>query len=367
MKRWFTASVSVLLAFTLAMLISSSAQYASEIELPARERPEDFLPAELIAAQAESPVPIAPVESLADALPERDLFATRARPTVAAWATATTAPFAIAPTATNTLNLVLLGSDRRPGSSDWRTDTIIIVAIDVKSRQAGVISVPRDWWVPIPHHAPDRVNTLDFYGGPALVKQVLGANLGIPIDYYVRIDFSGFQQAVDSIGGITVDVECPLTEGYPDPSVPGGIRRVTIPAGKVPMNGQLALDFSRSRTNSSDFERMRRQGRVLLAIREKIFSPEILSRIPELWTVLSALIQTDVPARNILPLVKLGSEMKPSDVHGVLIDHTMTRQTYSPQGYWILNADQGKVQGAAKNLFNGPSLSEAVRRPWPCG
>src|SRR5437667_510256 len=85
----------------------------------------------------------------------------------------------------NTLNVILLGSDHRGKASDWRTDTMIVVMVDPASRQAAAISLPRDMWVAIPGRPPNRINTLDEFGGPALVKKVIGASLGIPIDYYV--------------------------------------------------------------------------------------------------------------------------------------------------------------------------------------
>jgi LCP family protein required for cell wall assembly len=267
----------------------------------------------------------------------------------------------------NTLNLILLGSDRRPGETIGRTDTIIVVMLDPQNKQAGVISIPRDLWVTIPNRGSNKINTAAVYGGLATVKQVVGNLLGIPIDYYVQVDFEGFQKAIDVLGGITVEIDCPLEEGYPDPTAPGGVRRDKFAVGKMQMNGQLALDFSRSRQSTSIFDRMRRQSRVLLGVREKALSPTVFPRVPELWDVMSKYVQTDVPARNVWPLVKLANEIKLSDVHGLAIDTNLSHQTYSTGGLWILVPEVSKIQVSVRGLFSATALTELVQKGKPCG
>jgi len=288
-------------------------------------------------------------------------------PMATARPSATPRPTLALPPLPDTLNIVLLGSDHRPGAADWRTDTMIVVMIDPRSRQAGAISVPRDIWVNIPGRDPNRVNTLDEFGGPAMVKRVLGSTLGIPIDYYVRIDFDGMVKAIDAIGGITVDVQCSLQEEYPDSSAPGGIRRLNVSPGRIPMSGQMALDFSRSRLSTSVLDRTRRQNRVLLGVREKLLSPDVFPRILPLWNATSKLVQTDLPASELVPLTNLVGQLKLSDAHGLIIDAPFVRQTYSPQGYWILLPDLTAIRTAARNIFSGPSLTDTVRRPGSCG
>ena len=164
-----------------------------------------------------------------------DVAQAAATPTQVAPA-ATPVPAVALPPLPNTINIILLGSDHRNQDTDWRTDTMIVVMVDPRTKQAGVISIPRDLWVNIPGRPPNRINTLDEFGGPPLVKQVVGSVLGVPIDYYVRVDFSGFEKAIDTIGGITVDVDCTLRES-----------NIVFPAGKTQMDGPTALTFSRLR------------------------------------------------------------------------------------------------------------------------
>ncbi|MEP7199307.1 MAG: LCP family protein [Chloroflexota bacterium] len=301
------------------------------------------------AANAE-PSPIAPTATLVP------------RPSTTPTPNAPPTPRPALPPLPNTLNVVLLGSDHRPGASDWRTDTIIVVMIDPQSKQVGVVSVHRDIWVNIPGRAANRVNTLDEFGGPPLVKKVLGATLGIPIDYYVRIDFDGMVKAIDAIGGVTIDADCPFMEYFPDPRAPGGTRTLKISQGRVKLTGQMALDYSRSRLSSSVSDRMKRQMHVLLGVREKLLSADTFPRIPELWNVTSKLVQTDLPPTMIVPLAKLAAETKLGNAHGLAIGENMARQTTSTQGWWILLPDLTAVRTATRNVFSAKPLMETVKK-----
>jgi LCP family protein required for cell wall assembly len=115
------------------------------------------------------------------------------------------------------INVLLLGIDRRVDEEGpWRTDTMIVATLDPKSKTAGMLTIPRDLYVPIP--APgageNRINTANFYGdsskypggGPALAKRTVEYNFAIPIHYYVVIDFDGFRKIIDALGGIDIDV-----------------------------------------------------------------------------------------------------------------------------------------------------------------
>lgn len=269
--------------------------------------------------------------------------------------TPTTAAATILPPQRNTLNIILLGSDHRGNASDWRTDTMIVAMIDPNSQQAAAISIPRDMWVAIPGRAPNRVNTLDEFGGPPLVKKVIGASLGIPIDYFVRVDFDGFTKAIDAIGGITVNVDCTLRE-----------TTWVYPKGPNQMDGRRALFFARSRETTSVYDRMRRQSQVLWAVREKMLTPEMFGRIPALFGALNGFFQTDIPPTTILSLANLARDIKPANIHGMTIDYSMVRHITSPQGWWILQPDFNKIRAAVATIFNAKALTQDMASPSTC-
>ena len=285
--------------------------------------------------------------------PEPSDVAIAAAPPAQVASAALAVPTVALPPLPNTINIILLGSDHRGQDTDWRTDTMIVVMVDPRSKQAGIISLPRDLWVNIPGRPPNRINTLDEFGGPPLVKQVVGSVLGVPIDYYVRVDFSNFEKAVDTIGGITVDVDCALRES-----------NFVFPAGKTQMDGRTALTFSRLRYSTSVYDRMRRQSRVLWAIREKVLSADVFPHIPDLWNVGRNLIQTDVPPQNIISLASLARDIKPSDIHGLVVDYSMARHATSSQGWWILLPDLNHIRIASRSVFspNSPTLLDLATK-----
>ncbi len=128
------------------------------------------------------------------------------------------APFPIL-TDTETVTFALLGSDTRGGQS-FRTDTIVIAALRPKSGQVTLISIPRALSVYVPSYGMQRVNTAYEYGeiyhypggGPASLKDTLLYNLGIRIDHIAMVDFDGFRQIVDTLGGVDVPVACAYTD-----------------------------------------------------------------------------------------------------------------------------------------------------------
>ncbi len=179
----------------------------------------------------------------------------------------------------DTVTFLLLGSDKRPGQTYFRTDTIIIAIIRPGSGQVALISVPRDLYVYIPTVGMDRINTAYEYGemyhypggGFALLKDTILYNLGLRIDHLAIVDFDGFRRIVDTLGGIDVPVFCSYTDwhlidpGY-DPNNEDNWALYTVGPGVVHMDGDLALWYARSRKRSSDFDRGRRSQEVLRAL-----------------------------------------------------------------------------------------------------
>ena len=211
-------------------------------------------------------------------------------------------------------NLLLMGIDRR-GGTDWayRADTIMVVGLDPEGRAAAMLSIPRDLQLQIPGHGQDRINTANVYGylhdypggGPALLQDTVEANFGIPIAGYLMLDFHAFEQIVDALGGIDVEVKSPLHDTrYPDPRPgdPHAYTTVHFDAGLQHMDGRRALQYARSRMSTSDFDRARRQQQILLAIRERALSLESIPRWPSLVAAITGSIQTNLTSGEMLGL-----------------------------------------------------------------
>jgi LCP family protein required for cell wall assembly len=236
------------------------------------------------------------------------------------------------------VNIILLGSDRRKGGSTWRTDTMIVVTLDTEGNYVRVLSIPRDLWVYIPGHGYDRINTADLWGelarkgnGPSVVKQTINQNLGIPIHYYVRVDFQGFVKIVDAVGGVDVDVECPL----PD---------IELVPGMVHMDGDQALLYARSRKSTNDFDRSRRQRKLLMALWEQALTLDIIPRLPALWAAMAGTFQTDLPLDKVVSLASMGLHLEPNRILSQSIGPWQVQNWRTPQGYAVLLPVDEEIQ-----------------------
>lgn len=266
-----------------------------------------------------------------------------------------------------TLNVLLLGSDRRPNEPVWRTDVMMVVFLDGANGRAAALSLPRDLYVNIPTRGWDRLNIADFWGeytkyqggGPGLMKRVVAENFGIRIDKYARVDFDGFRTIIDTLGGVDVNVPCALEDDFIDTTSPTGFRHFAVDAGMNHMDGESALMFVRQRHGNGDVSRAQRQQRVVFALREKVLSPDILPKIPVLYQQLQDAVQTDFGALDLPGLVQVGTGIKPGNIRGKVIDETMWDFWMTPDGKSVLVFDKDKVRAAVDDLFNAPTIEES--------
>ncbi len=219
-----------------------------------------------------------------------------------------------------TLNVLLLGSDRRSGIG-FRTDTILIASVQPATGLVALISIPRDLYVYLPGYTISRINTAWIYGetlgtpggGPQLLFDTVRYNLGVPIDRYALVEMAGFQQIVDILGGVDVRVACDFTDwrlrqpGLPQQAL-SSWALFTMPRGVAHLDGDAALWYARSRSRSSDFDRARRQHDVLRALYRAALRPEVLTRIPELYRALGSAVKTNGDLDDVLSLAPFADE-----------------------------------------------------------
>ena len=273
------------------------------------------------------------------------------------------------------VNILLLGLDHRPSDTGApNTDVMIVVHIDPVAKKVVMLSVPRDLWVPIPElggPSDDRINAAYGYGvinsipggGPAMAKAVIKYNLGIQIDYFAEVQFTGFQKIVDTLGGINVDVPKPLVDNQ-FPTVDNGLARILVFGGIQHMDGVTALEYARSRHQDSDLGRNKRQQQVLLAIKERgldIFNT--LSNIDALMGNLSDSIRTDLSPDQILSLVTLAPSIPNGNITQAGIAGDMVTETIMPDtGADVLMPNWDKIRPLVAQLFGGNSVAlEAAR------
>ncbi|MBN1976662.1 MAG: LCP family protein [Anaerolineae bacterium] len=265
----------------------------------------------------------------------------------------------------DTINIVVLGSDRRPGWSEWHTDAVHVVSIQPYVPAVTVLSIPRDLYVYIPGFWMSRINFADVYGelygyeggGPALVQQTLLYNLGIPVDHYVRTDFDGFIGIIDTLGGVDIPVHCRLEDHWPYPDENGVYPIKVLEPGIHHLDGESALWYARSRMTSSVFSRERRQQQVLQAIWRRSRSLELLPQVPELWEKSSSMISTDMTLEDVVVLADVAFRLDEQNVRFRNIGYEEVIPWTTPKGGSVFLPNWEKL---------GPLVSEALG-PLPMG
>jgi len=263
---------------------------------------------------------------------------------------------------TERVNILLLGIDQRPDEKpDFaRTDTMLLVSVDPVEKSAALLSFPRDLWLTIPGRGQQRINVAHALGGPELSKKTIEANFGIRVQYFARINFKGFEEMVDTLGGVMVDVERPIKDDeYPTEDY--GYMRVYIPAGPQMMDGRTALQYARSRHSENDFGRMRRQQKVLLAMRNRAMQLDMLPRLPSLLGALQRAAATDLSPTEILALAKLGSQIEPERVETLVIDGRYVYSCPGEDGAALLCPHMAQIRQAISRLMPSGSQSAASR------
>lgn len=194
--------------------------------------------------------------------------------------------------------ILLLGNDIRKGEENARADSIIVARIDPENDKVWLLSIPRDTRVEIPGYGTDKINAAHFHGGPKLMIRTVENLLGLPINHYMDINFRGFVQAVDSLGGVWVDVPTEIDDEKADSGSPDRISH--IDAGYQLLNGEAALTFVRSRDYvDADFTRMKNQQAFFRAVADQATKLDNVFKIPGMVKDVSQYMSSDMTVANM--------------------------------------------------------------------
>ena len=291
-----------------------------------------------------SPTPLAPPTATASI---EQLFPTQAAPPPAAPAVD---PASLPPLTDNeTINFLLIGSDRRPAGTSHRTDTLLIAVVWYREGQVSLISVPRDTWLYIPTVGMQRINTAFQSGesggypggGTGLLKDTILQNFGIRIDHTAMVEFDGFRRIVDTLGGIDLPVACPYTDwrlispGL-DENNENNWWLYTVGPGQVHMDGDLALWYARSRSKSNDFDRGRRQQEVIRTLFQKALQTDTFSKIPQLYNDFSSTVITDMSLGDMLSLAPYAVNFTNANIRSYYIRPPYVTSWITPGGASVL-------------------------------
>jgi len=301
----------------------------------------------------------------------------------------------------NRINILLLGIRglNDPGIGKLLADTIMILSVKKDTKNIALISIPRDIYIkPEGFEKGEKINyfyalgeeKLGHGGGLKYMKSIISQITGLYIDYAVSIDFYGFKKIIDQLGGITINLSSPfkerfqwvkegkeeskywILESFQVPTttyINGATTTATttlqrwvffLPKGKNILNGEAALYYVRSRLSSNDFDRMRRQQQVISAIKDKVFSLNVLAnpfKIFNLMDILKNHITTDMDLKDIKELINLANTFKDSNkkIKKVVLDMSdnLLYHTFIDKMYVLLpkGGDFKKIQEVCQNVF----------------
>lgn len=262
------------------------------------------------------------------------------------------------------VTILILGLDSRDweaGEKYSRSDTMILLTLDPLTNSAGILSIPRDMWVAIPGFKHSKINTAYYLGesnkmpggGPGLAVKAAEQFLGVPINYYAQIDFGAFVSFIDEIGGVKIDVPERITV---DLLGGGADTKKTLKPGVQVLPGEWALAYARNRsTGGGDFDRAQRQQQVILAIRDRILSlqmlPRLITRAPALYSELASGINTNLTVDQAIKLALLAQEVKDNDIQRGVIDEEYIIFGRSPDNLSILIPIPDKIRTLRDKIF----------------
>ncbi len=263
------------------------------------------------------------------------------------------------------VNILLLGldqrDDERANNVPSRSDTVILATIDPVTHSAAMLSMPRDLWVAIPGYRDNKITVAHFLGemdklpggGPELAKKTVELNLGVPVHYFVRVNFRGFERMIDTLGGVDIEVPKYIVD-YEYPTEDYGYMTVEFVPGMQHMNGVRALQYARTRHYDSDFYRNKRQMQVIAAARSKAVGLDILPRLPTLIGTIQSSVDTDIPVTAWPGMVRMISELDSHKLAMLSIESDMVSELYPGATDLVPRRDEVRKLVAA--MMGDPTL-----------
>lgn len=274
------------------------------------------------------------------------------------------------------INILLLGYGGAGHEGGGLTDTIVVMSIKPSTHEVVMISIPRDLVVNFGGKKPAeqqwrKVNYALDFGGISFAKEKVEEVLGLPINYYMSVDFEGFRQVIDDMGGVNVYVDNAFTDRqYPDYNY--GYQTINFQTGWQTMTGEQALQFARSRHGNhgegSDFARSHRQEIILSAVREQLLSAGTLLNPGKLTSIFNDLgdhIKTDTQIWEMIRLSDMAKDVSAENIISKVIDQGeggfLTSEIVPETGAYVLIpkaglGDYSEIQNMVSTVFDQPEL-----------
>ena len=276
------------------------------------------------------------------------LFQTAATSTIGAGALPNPNPVVDSPNQPFTVLLLGSDDDSKFAPDRLNTQSMILVRVDPTTKQATMLSIPRDLWVPIPNQGYGKISWAYQTGGPQGAMAAVESNFKVHVDDYVWIGLNGLVKLIDKLGGVDVQVTNPVLDDYfpadlNRASDPYGYYRVAVLPGATHMDGVHALEYVRSRHGDirGDFARSERQQQVLLAIKAQASHLNIAD-LPGLAAAFNGEIKTSMGIEHIRELVSIANNFNSSSIHRVVLVPPYTSEGFVA-GQSVVLPDWGQI------------------------
>lgn len=254
-------------------------------------------------------------------------------------------------------SILLLGVDE----DKTRTDVVLLAHVDPKQGLVNLISLPRDTLVEIPCEglkscsSPNKLNHAHAYGGengPAVTVATVERFLGIKIDGYIRVDFDGFEQVVDALGGVDLVIEKSMDYEDPYADPPLAIHFKGSPEPQH-LDGADALRYVRYRNDGlGDIGRTERTRHFLVALARTIHANGVVAKLPTLVTTMNPYVKTDIDSATAVALARAAAKIDPANIQVAMVEGEPFITT---SGAWVWQADEAKLREMVDRLITHPT------------
>ena len=250
----------------------------------------------------------------------------------------------------NRINVLIVGCDEI--KNHGRADTIVFLSISPKTKDALILSIPRDTRVEIPGRGMDKINHAYAFGGEKLISETVNSFLDVPLHFYAVVDFEGFVSIIDGLGGVEIDIEKEMH--YVDKA--GGVD-INLYPGKQILNGEKALEYIRFRYDKlGDLGRIKRQQKLAVALIKKMMNFDSIIKIPQLLEGIKEYIATNIKVQDVIALANL---FKGVNQEKFRIETVHGNPVYI-EGVSYLKPDVEEVQQRVKSLIYGKNSGVKV-------
>ncbi|MUG95941.1 LytR family transcriptional regulator [Scytonema sp. UIC 10036] len=240
---------------------------------------------------------------------------------------------------TRPMNILIMGIEPVPGSVDGspesfsgNSDTVLLVRLNPENKTIRVLSIPKDTMIAIPEKGLNKVSEANAKGGHVLAARVVSRTLNnAPIDRYIRLSSSGLRQLVDQLDGVEVFVPNPMV-----PKDPTGRSSVNLVSGWQTLNGEQAEQFVRFREEGlGDLERVQRQQAFMLGLKERLYSPTVKPKLPQLIRLMRRHFDTNLKVEEMMALVNYTLNIERDKFQMTILPGIFSRLSADPNSYWL--------------------------------